>query len=291
MIIDSHAHYSHKLYRGKFTCLDQGENGFCLSEGDFRSLLQRMRQKGIAWCIEPSAGFITVEEQLAFVAEHRPYLRPALGVHPKRCSMPDWEDREKLREAVMSNDIVAIGETGLDYSVPPEKLDVPRQKRWFEYLIRLANERQLPLILHTRDADGDVLEILRQNRDILHGGVAHCFGGDYQTAMAYIDLGFALGIGGRLLRGDEQGRTLCDTVKRVPLTSILVETDAPYIRPDPADRDNGGPEWKKARNSSLILPAVIDKIARLREEPRAAVEEAIYRNTLRVFRLDEEQVG
>lgn len=285
MIIDSHAHYTHKRYEGEFSYLNWGEEGFSLARADRKGLLEIMERSGIALCIEPSTSLDKIEDQLALAAEHAPYFRLALGVHPKKCALTAWEDREKLHAFVMDNEIVAIGETGLDYAMRPEELDKPCQKQWFCYQIRLAHEQQLPLILHIREADEDALEILTQHKDLLHGGVAHCFGGDYQTAMAYIDLGMTLGIGGRLLHDDAQGLILQDTVKRVPLTSILAETDAPYILPDIRNLPYSGKQRKKARNTSLILPAVIEKIALLRGEPREAVEEAIYENTLRVFRL------
>lgn len=287
MIIDSHAHYSHKRYADEFPYLDRKDGCFCLSQGNRRDMLEAMARSGIRLCIEPSTALDKIPEQLSLAAAHAPYFRVAIGVHPKKCGEAAWEDREQLCGYAQESPVVAIGETGLDYSVAPEALDKACQEKWFLYQISLAHAYALPLILHIRDADQDALRILRQHREQLHGGVAHCFGGDYQTAMAYIDLGFALGIGGRLLHDDAQGKILQDTVRRVPLSAILVETDAPYILPDIRDLPYSGKQRKKARNSSLILPAVIEKIAQLRSEPANAVEEAIYGNTIRVFRLDQ----
>ena len=287
MIIDSHAHYAHKLYTGEFSYLGTEDGGYCLRRGDRREMLETMESSGITLCIEPSTDLERIEDQLSLAAEYPHSIRLAMGLHPKKCGQTPWEDREKLGRYVLKNDIVAIGETGLDYHLPPQELDKPCQMQWFQYQIGLAHERQLPLILHIREADQDALAILRQNRQLLHGGVAHCFGADYETAMAYIELGFAIGIGGRLLHDDPMGQVLSDTVKRVPLTSILVETDAPYILPDIRELACSGKQRKKVRNSSLILPAVIQRIAQLRREPAEAVEQAIYQNTLRVFRLDQ----
>lgn len=283
MIIDSHAHYAHKLYDGEFSCLDRQNGDFCLMRADRGQLLERMTQGGIGLYIEPSTDMERIPQQLALAAAYPDHIRLALGIHPKKCAQTPWEDREELRRFVMENQIVAIGETGLDYHLPPETLDKDCQKQWFVYQIQLAHQRQLPLILHIRDADRDALDILTAHRHLLHGGVAHCFGGDFDTAMAYIDLGFAIGVGGRLLHGDAP---LCDAVKRVPLTSILVETDAPYILPDIRHLPCSGKQRKKVRNTSLILPAVIETIARLRQQPKDAVEDAIFHNTQRIFRLD-----
>jgi len=302
-IVDSHAHYCHNVYAGEFTYLDYGSEGFYLSRGDRWDLVGAMERAGIELCIEPSIGLERIEAQLALVEAHGPYFRLALGVHPKECVRTPWKDRKKLRQYVKDDRIVAIGEAGLDYHLPQKEQKRLYQKMWFAYQIRLAHERGLPMVLHLREADQDILKLqdrqadrdalklLRRYRHLLHGGVNHCFGGDYETAMAYIDLGFALGIGGRLLRNDTLGLTLQDTVRRVPLTALLLETDAPYILPDLRDLSCTGKQRKKVRNSSLILPAVLDKIAELREESREAVEETIYRNTLRVFRLEENEPG
>lgn len=286
MIIDSHAHYCHKLYEGEFSYLAMQEGDFVLDRGDRRQLLAAMQEQGIVLCIEPGTSLEKTPDQLALASEFAPYFRLAAGVHPKQCAATPWEDREKLRAFVMENAVVAIGETGLDYSVAPEALDKPCQEKWFRYQIQLAHARQLPLILHIREANQDALEILRQHRAQLCGGVAHCFGGDYETAMAYVDLGFALGIGGRLLQDDPQAWALQDAVRRVPAEALLVETDAPYIRPDIRELPCSGKQRKRARNTSLILPAVLDQIAKLRGTSRTEIEEIIYQNTLRIFRLD-----
>ncbi len=285
MIIDSHTHYSHPMYTGEFPYVDDRDGQIALARGDREEMLDMLSRRGISLCIEPSIGLEGIEAQLALAAHH-PGFRIALGVHPKRCGHLSADDRAILRAYVLAHpETVAIGETGLDYHLPTEQLDKPCQQMWFSYQIDLAHERELPLILHVRMADGDALEILRKRRDRLHGGVAHCFGGDYRTAMEYIDLGFALGIGGRILHDDEIGRTLRDTVRNVPLTTLLAETDAPFILPELDGVSASGNQKKKARNTSLILPTVIGEIARVRGEPYETVEQAIYENTVRVFRL------
>lgn len=289
MIIDSHVHYSHKLYEGEFDYLDDWDGDFHISRADRRGMLEAMEQGGIALCIEPSTSLDKIEAQIAFVKAHAPYIRLALGVHPKKCTLSSWEDREKLHRYILDNQVVAIGETGLDYSLGPDETEKVQQKNWFCYQIGLAHERQLPLILHIRDAGREALEILWAHREQLCGGVAHCFHGDTRTAMAFVELGFTLGIGGKLLGQDAEGETLRETVKQVPLSAILVETDAPYIKPDISHLRNSRKQRSKVRNSSLILPAVIDTIAQLRKQPRETVEEAVFQNTLRVFGLDRGQ--
>ena len=282
MIIDSHAHYFHKLYGGEFVFLDHSADGLRLSRGDLPAMMAAMRANAICMTIEPGISLQWLQKQKELAAQFAPFVRLALGVHPKHCRENPWQEREKLRQAVLENEVVAIGETGLDFSVAPEELDAEDQERWFLYQIELAHGLELPLILHIRDAYPRALELLRAHRQILHGGVAHCFSGTVEDAFACVELGLALGIGGRLL--SDAG--LQEVVKAVPLSAILVETDAPYIRPGLDGVPGEKKEKKKARNSSLILPMVIDKIAQLRGETRQLVEDAIYGNTLRVFRLE-----
>lgn len=283
MMIDSHAHYSHSLYEGDFTYLDYQQGAYCIREGNRRLLLEEMARRGILFAIEAGTELEKIEMQLAVAAEYRPYLRPTLGIHPKHCAHLQPQALEQLRALVDANHPLAVGETGLDYSVPPEKLDKAAQQYWFVRQIELAHEWKLPLVLHIRDAYGEALQILRQHRDILHGGVAHCFGSGREDALACVELGFALGIGGKVL----QEQSVQEAVAAVPLESLLVETDAPYIRPDIRHLPGSGKQRKKVRNSSLILPAVIERIAQLRGQSPQLVEDAIYRNTLRVFRLEE----
>ncbi len=285
MIIDSHVHYSHNLYEGEYRYINARNGKLDIPRSNRQGMLVDLQRCGIEFCIEPSTHLSLIDHQLDVIDQHSPYLRLALGVHPKYCHETTWDDRKRLREYVLSHDPIAIGETGLDYSVEPSQLKKLYQKMWFFYQIRLADELHLPLILHFRDAYQDGLMLLTRHRDMLHGGVAHCFSQDYPTAMDFIVLGFAIGIGGKLLSDNDEGLRLQDTVRRIPLESILVETDAPYIKPDLAIENCSPSQKSKARNSSAILPTVIDKIAELREEDRDFVEETIYRNTLRVFRL------
>ncbi|MBQ7012046.1 MAG: TatD family hydrolase [Clostridia bacterium] len=284
MIIDSHAHYAHEMYEGEFSFIDCGEGEYCISHSDIRGMLDRMREYGICATIEPATSVERHEAQRALAAKHKGYVYCAAGLHPKQCSAIPFKHRNLLQKNLAEINAIAIGETGLDYSMPRAKQFRLRQKRWFVYQIKLANEHKLPLILHVRDADKDALKILKKYSSLLHGGVAHCFHGDKDTAMQYISLGFALGIGSKLL---EDNAELWDAVRNVPLSSLLVETDAPYLRPDISEVNTSNRQKKKARNSSLILPSVIERIAELRGLSPADVEEAIYQNTLQVFRLTE----
>lgn len=286
MIIDSHAHYAHWRYEGEFSCLDYQDGAFCVLRTDRAGLLNKMAEKGIACSIEAGISLDRAAQQLALETENPDLIRNSYGMHPSYCNAATWEQREMLPQIVRAQKTLAIGETGLDYHLPELAENREYQRKYFLYHLELAHELGLPLILHVRDGDAEALEILRQHRQLLHGGVAHCFGGDYETAMAYIDLGFAIGIGARVLQEGEMARTLGDTVAKVPLEAILLETDAPYILPQLPELDCSGKQRKKLRNSSLILPAVLEKIAQLRNMDAREAETAIYDNTLRIFRME-----
>ena len=207
MIIDSHAHYSHFWFENVYKYIQYEDGKYSLMQSNRADMLQNFREFGIQLCIEPTARYSQIEHQLQVVEQYRPYLRLALGVHPKYCTDATWEDRKRLRELVFSNELIAIGETGLEYSNPPP-IRTNYQKMWFFYQIRLADELNLPLILHFRDAYQDGIALLTRHRQMLHGGVAHCFNENDQTALQLIDLGFAIGIGGKLLSDKEEGLLL-----------------------------------------------------------------------------------
>jgi TatD DNase family protein len=285
MIIDSHAHYAHPRFDTETPCLGRENQEWSIFRAQREELLQELRRQGIAGVVEPSIGFDAIGGQLALAEAQRPFFHAAVGVHPTRCIHTPWKNRREVSRLAENTPLVAIGEAGLDYHHPRRDQHRLRQKRWFIYQIKLADELGLPLILHIRAADEDGLRILNRYRNRLHGGVAHCFVGDYRTAERYIALGLTIGIGGKLLCDDEEGRTLCETVRRVPLSAILVETDAPYVLPDLGDTPCGKHQRRKLCNTSLILPAVIRRIAELRGEPCGEVEETIFQNTLRVFGL------
>ena len=285
MIIDSHAHYAHPRFDTEFPYLDREDNTYTVNRADREALLADMREQQIVGFIEPSIGFDSIEKQLKLVAAHSPYMWAAIGIHPTRCIHTPWKSRKKVAQYAEEAHPIAIGETGLDYHYPRNQQNRLRQKRWFIYQLKLAHRLGLPLVLHIREADRDALKILKKYRSLLHGGVVHCFGGDHHLAEEYIGLGFTVGIGGKLLCSDDQGKILCDTVKHIPLTSLLVETDAPFVLPDIADLPCSGNQRKKICNSSLILPIVIQKIAELRGESCKAVEDTIYQNTVKTFGL------
>ena len=206
MLIDSHVHFSHQRFDGTFRYLTCGKDGaFQLQEVHRLVLLQEMRETGIVGVIEPGITLASNYAAAALARQYASYVFPAVGVHPTRVADERWGDRKKLIRLSEEPGVVAIGETGLDYHRARNTQHRLWQKAWFIFQLKLAHQLQLPLVLHIRQADRAALQILRLYRNDLHGGVVHCFSGDYKTAKVYAELGFSLGIGGTLLQKNDGG--------------------------------------------------------------------------------------
>ena len=158
------------------------------------------------------------------------------------------------------------------------------QYLWFLYQLDLAWKLKKPVILHVRDAHEDALRILKIHPARKLGGVIHCFYGSWETAQQYLKLGYHVGIGGSVLQPEERAGELWRAIEQIPLDRILVETDAPFILPYCKDVISGK-ALRRARNTSLILPAVIQKISELKGLSAAQVEDATANNAIRLFQL------
>ena len=284
MIIDSHAHYTHGAFQNNFRYLTYGEDGYALSEGDLAQLLHQLQNSDIRCSIEPGVSLSGCQEILQLCAQQPGYLFPAIGVHPTRCISEQWSGRHSLASLADTPGIVAIGETGLDFHYERKNQHRLTQYMWFLYQLNLARKKKLPLILHVRDAHKAALAILKHHPARTLGGVIHCFYGDTALAKQYLDLGYHIGIGGSLLQNTERVKSLQDAVIHIPTEKILLETDAPFILP--YCKDTLPPKLlRRARNTSLILPAVIQKIAELKNISPAEVEAITTQNAIRLFSL------
>ena len=297
MIIDSHIHLSHGLYRGEFPFLAPEGDRYTVCSGSRGQLIRAMRDAGVAACVEPAVEIDSNRELLALAARYPGFLFPAVGVHPTRTfayrvyekngsvterRLP-WKRRGELAEWAKSPGVVAIGETGLDYHLPRKEQHRIRQKLWFLYQMKLAKRRSLPLILHIREADKSAVRMLKRAAPFPRGGVCHCFNGTAEQAKIYTSLGFMLGVGGSLLANTPRRRDLEQAVVRTPLESLLLETDGPFVKPDCPGLTKK--QLRKARNTSLILPAVAKRVAELKGLTEEEVLRATSENAIRLFGL------
>ena len=284
MIIDSHAHYNNGAYKKPFRYLAYGEDGYTLREGDREQLFRELMEANIPYSIEPGVSLQSCGEVLELAAQYPGWIFPAVGVHPTRSIFEKWSDRHKLDAYANTPGVIAIGEIGLDYHFKREEQHRLTQYLWFLYQLNLAWKRKLPVILHVRDAHKDALQILRWHPARKLGGVIHCFYGSKEIAEQYLKLGYHIGIGGSVLQLEERAQDLWEAIPHIPLDRILLETDAPFILP--YCKDVIQPKLlRRARNTSLILPAVIQKIAELKGISADEVEQATTENTIRLFHL------
>lgn len=257
-MIDTHVHYTHKRF-------DNGRD----------EIVRELRKSGIEAVIEAAISF----ESNAAAIEYAKKIRPlydtfyvAVGIHPQCVGNPDLDRVHQLRDLALVDGVVAIGETGLDYH--RQEYDGQNQKWWFCRQMELAGELKLPLIIHSRSAEEDTIEMMREYADFLRGGVIHCFSGDSRQAEAYLELGFYLGIGGTVTYGNE---ALNDAVKTAPLSKIVLETDCPFLSPLPNCKDR--------RNDSTQLCVIAQKIAQIRGIAQEEVERVTSENAKRLFQI------
>ncbi|WP_027216908.1 TatD family hydrolase [Butyrivibrio fibrisolvens] len=231
MIFDTHAHYDDHQF-----------------DDDRYSLLDGMKEAGIGTIVNNAADLESVETSLE-LAHRYDFVYAAVGVHPENAYELDDSKLLWLRDKSHDPKAVAIGEIGLDYHYP-DNPDRDTQIKWFRAQLRLALEEKLPVVIHSRDAAADTMEIMKEAAS--KGIVAdiHCYSYSPEQALEYVKMGFYIGVGGVVTF--KNGKKLKQTVDKIPLDRILLETDCPYMAPEP---------FRGSRNSSVYLPYVVKAIA------------------------------
>lgn len=255
MLIDTHTHLDDARY-----------------ESDREAVIARARETGIDSMITIGCDLSTSQAAVA-LANRYPFVYATVGVHPHEVKHIEDGWYNEFRRLAENKKVVAFGEVGLDYhynySSPKEQRDRFREQ------IQLARELGLPLVIHTREAQEDTIQILKDERSTEVGGVFHCFSGDAWLAKDALDLGFYLSFSGILTF--QNAGMLRDIAKTVPLDRILIETDCPYLTPVPHRGKRNEPAF--VRHVAQILAAVasvsdLDEIYRLTTE-----------NARRLFRI------
>ena len=297
MIIDTHIHLSHYLFDNEFSYLSLEDYDLVIHRGTRTQLVEQMKSAGITCCIDPAIGIDTNQRILNLTQQLPGFVFAAVGVHPTRTFQYRtigkdgkskvmklrWKQRRNIEWFSEYPDVVAIGETGLDYHYPRKEQHRLRQKAWFIYQLKLAHKRNLPVVLHIREADTDAIRILKKYRNRLHGGVCHCFSGSAEIADIYTGFGLKLGIGGALLMDTPKRQAIEQAVIQTPLESILLETDSPYVKPDCLNIQSN--QLRKVRNTSLILPAIAERIAELKNMPVEEVLRVTAENAVELFKF------
>lgn len=255
MIFDTHAHYDAAQY-----------------DEDREEVLAHLRDEGVERVVNISNGWKDMLATLELISRY-PWMYGTVGIHP--CEIRDLNE-ERFREMQIlcrREKVVAVGEIGLDYYWVRDPEEKKKQRDWFIRQLMLAKEEDLPVVIHSRDAARDTFEIMRDEHAGTTGGVIHCYSGSSEMAEEYIKLGYFLGIGGVVTF--KNAKTLKKVVREIPLSHLVLETDAPYLSPVP---------YRGKRNSSAYLSYVAEEIAAIKGISRREVEEVTYNNALRLYK-------
>lgn len=251
-IFESHAHFDDDAF-----------------DNDRDILLNDLHENKIERIINVGASLASTKRTIELMNKYD-FIYGALGIHPSDCGELTEEDIVWIKNEANSDKCVAIGEIGLDYHY--DKPDKDIQKHWFIRQLDLAKELDLPVIIHSREACKDTLDIMKAERADRLRGVIHCFSYSVETAREYFNMGYYFGIGGVLTYPD--AKKLKEVVNYLPLESIVIETDCPYLTPVP---------HRGERNHSGNLIYVAKAVAEIKNIDINTVIETTKQNAFNLF--------
>jgi TatD DNase family protein len=259
MLIDSHAHLSFESYKPE----------------EIDEILARARENGVETIINIGGGE-GYEGNLRAVelAEHYPNIYAAVGIHPHDAKIVTDRTVEDLRNLIADKKVIAIGEIGLDFYYKHSEPKI--QEEAFRKMIRLAREKKLPIVIHNRDADERLYQILEEENGFETGGVVHCFTSNWDFAKKMIDRGFYISFSGIITF--KKADDVREVVKKIPTEWYLVETDCPYLTPEP---------FRGKRNEPAYVRYTAQRIAEIKGLTLEDVARTSSLNTKRLFRLGE----
>lgn len=257
MIFDTHAHYDDDAF-----------------DDDREELLSSLKSAGVGIVVNSGASLDGCRRTIE-LTEKYPFIYGTLGVHPDEVGELNEETFFWLKEQLMRPKIVAVGEIGLDYYWDKEKREI--QKEWFVRQLRLAKELKKPVVIHSREAAADTMEILKAEVSDEISYEMHCYSYSPEMAAEYLKMGFYLGIGGVLTF--KNAKKLKEVVEMAPIERLLLETDCPYLAPVP----NRG-----KRNDSTNIHYVAEELARLKGMTPEEVIRITEENARRFYRISEE---
>ena len=190
---------------------------------DIDTLIKELKEKNVLYVINCSTSIEDAKEIIELFNKTNGFLLPALGIHPEIVN--DFNRIQELEELIRNNKVVAIGEIGLDYYWNKENKEL--QKECLNKQLDLAEKYNLPILVHTRESIQDTLDILKSRK---LKGIIHCYSGSYEMAKEFIKLGYKLGIGGVLTFKNSK---LYEIIEKINLEDIVLETDSPYLTPEP----------------------------------------------------------
>ena len=253
-IFDTHAHYDDDAFNE-----------------DREQLLAALPEQGIARVVDVGASLASCRKVLELMEQYD-YIYGAIGVHPSETAELNEETYSWLKEQCQKEKCLAVGEIGLDYYWDKEPEIQAKQRYWFVRQLALAQQAALPVIIHSRDAAEDTMKIMEKACEDGIKGVIHCYSYSPEMAQEYVKMGYFIGVGGVVTF--KNARKLVQTVEEIPLSAIVLETDCPYMAPEP---------HRGTRNDSRNIPYVIEKIAKIKGISAEEVEETTRENAFALF--------
>lgn len=254
MFFDSHAHY----YDQRF-------------DSDRDEILKKVYDSGVRYVLSAASDLATSRENISLARQYD-FIYAAVGIHPHEASEMNDDAVAALTDYAKKPKVVAIGETGLDYYYDNSPREV--QKMAFARQIRLAVDLKLPIIVHDRDAHEDTLTILKNEKAGSAGGVLHCFSGSVEMAREVLNNNLYISIAGPVTF--KNARKLVEVVKYVPDDRLIIETDCPYLTPEP---------FRGKRNDSSYLCYIAQKIAEIKGKSLEQIAQITTDNARRLFNI------
>jgi len=254
MLFDTHAHYDDEYF-----------------DNDRDAVLAEAYDKGVKYILSASSDIESCRKNIS-LSQKFDFVYASVGIHPHNVAGLRDDVIAELRGLAECRRVVAVGEIGLDYyydNAPREE-----QKSWFAKQLSFAAEIKKPVIIHDRDAHKDTLDIVKAEnaRDI--GGVFHCFSGSVEMAKEVLNNNFYISVGGVVTF--KNARRTREVVEYVPMDRLLLETDSPYLTPEP---------WRGKRNDSRYLYLIAEKVAEIKGRPVEEIEEITTENAKNLFNI------
>lgn len=251
-MIDTHAHLNDSAF-------DQ----------DRREVLERARQSGVHYIIDVSEDAASAKKSLELF-EKEPSVWSAVGFHPHAARILSDQELNEMECLLKNKKVIGVGEIGLDYYYEKQPRDI--QKKAFESMLNLALKHELPVMIHNRDSDEDLLGILGQSKYQAVKGIIHCFTAGWETAEALLDLGFYISFSGIVTF--KKAEVLREVVRKVPLDRLLFETDSPYLSPEP---------HRGQRNEPSFVIQTAQAIAKIKGLEVEELNQVVTDNARRLF--------
>ncbi len=255
MLIDTHAHLTDLRF-----------------DGEVEDIIKKSQDSTVEFIITSGANLLTSQKAVA-LAEKFDCVFSSVGVHPQDADSYNDMVEKELENLAKSSKVVAIGEIGLEYL--DGCVDREIQKLVFERQIKLAYKLNLPIVIHTREAIGDTMKILKMHKEyLINGGTLHCFSESLEVAKEAIQLGLNISVGG--VSTFSNAKRLQDVIKKIPIESIILETDCPYLAPTP---------FRGQRNDPSFIPYIAENLANLKEMGVEEIAKITTENARRLFKI------